>query len=197
MRLFIAVEIDRAVREAAVDIASRVRRRIEARGRRLAPAGVTWVKADNLHLTLRFLGEVDDALAESVREAIAAPFRGEPFEGVLAGLGMFPPSGRPRVLWIGTREGEPRLVQLAEEVESRIEALGFQREARPFRGHLTLARFREPAAVEVRREAQIEDAVAGRSKVGEVVLFQSRLSPKGPTYTALARGRIGVGTQDS
>lgn len=191
MRLFIAVEIDRAVREAAVDIADRVRRCIEAGGRRLAPAGATWVKADNLHLTLRFLGEVDDALAEGVREAIAAPFGGEPFDLELAGLGLFPPSGRPRVLWIGATEGGPRLVQLAGEVESRMEALGFEREARPFRGHLTLARFREPAAVEVRREAETENATAGRSKVHEVVLFQSRLSPKGPTYTALARGRIG------
>ncbi|MFB3852521.1 MAG: RNA 2',3'-cyclic phosphodiesterase [Vicinamibacterales bacterium] len=190
MRLFIAVELDEAVRNAAASLGAGLRERIQAGGRHLLPGGATWVKAANMHLTLRFLGEVNEQVAERVRELVARPFGMKPFDIELGGLGMFPITGRPRVLWIGLRAGFPQLEALASEVGSRLESLGIPPEGRPFQAHLTLARFREPAAEQVRREVAGEPVAAGRCAVEEVVLFESRLSPKGPEYHALVRAPL-------
>jgi len=194
MRLFVAVELDYAVRERAAALAAGVRRVLETEGRRWLPAGATWVTPERMHLTLRFLGEIEPGHAARVRDVMARPFPEHPFDLELAGLGLFPPAGPPRVLWIGVSAGEAELAAIAGEVDLRLEAVDIPREARPFRGHLTLARFRVPAAAEARRVMTGQDTgPVGRSRIAEVVLFESRLSPRGPAYAAQARAPMGSG----
>jgi 2'-5' RNA ligase len=153
-----------------------------------------------MHLTLRFLGEVDRPTATRLADALAQPIAMSPFELALSGIGVFPPSGRPKVLWIGLAAGASELAAVHGEIERRLQPFGFEPEGRPYRGHLTLARFREPASIEVK--ALVERAAPGeigRSQVREVVLYESDLSPRGPTYAPLARGSLAgarVGAED-
>lgn len=191
MRLFIAVDLDERVRAAAAAIGGRLRDEIEREGRRLAPAGASWVAPHHMHLTVRFIGEVDEARAALVAKAVGEPFRIPSFAIGIGGVGLFPPAGRPRVLWIGVSEGSSQLVAVHGEVDRRLDALGFEREERAYHPHLTLARFREPASAEVRAMvAQAVETDAGRSAAHDVVLYESRLSSAGPTYHALARGPV-------
>jgi 2'-5' RNA ligase len=191
MRLFIAVDLDERVRAAAAAIGGRLRGEIERGGRRLAPAGASWVAPHNMHLTVRFLGEVEEARAALVAKAVGEAFRIPAFAISIGGVGLFPPAGRPRVLWIGVPEGNSQLVAVHGEVEQRLDALGFEREQRAYHPHLTLARFREPASAEVRvLVAQASGTEAGHSAAHDVVLYESRLSSAGPTYHVLARAPL-------
>jgi 2'-5' RNA ligase len=196
MRLFIAVNLDERVRRDAAAVGAELRRQIEQRGRSLAPGGASWVAAGSLHLTLRFLGEVDQATAEETKAVIATPFPQRAFDVRLGGVGAFPPVGRPRVLWVGVTEGAADLAALHVEVAARLRPLPLVAEDRPFRAHLTLARFREPAAAALRALlAEVPHTPVGTCRVTDVVLYQSHLSPKGATYTALARGPLAPSVQ--
>ena len=192
MRLFVAVDLATRVRHAvggfAADLASRlVSDRLVQRG------GASWVAQENLHLTLRFIGEVDADAGTRLTEALAQPFALGAFELSLERLGVFPPTGPPRVLWIGVEAGEADLTTLAREVEGRLVAVDIPAEPRPFSGHLTLARFKRPP------DRGLRDALGrltpqrpfGPSPVDHVTLYESHLSPSGPTYRVLARAPLG------
>jgi 2'-5' RNA ligase len=152
-------------------------------------AGVSWVSAANYHLTVKFLGDVDEARIPPIIAAVEAAVAGrDPFDLALRGLGAFPGPGRPRVIWAGVRAGAADLAALAGAVEDRLAALGFPREARSFSAHVTLGRVREP-----RRDPALAAALAraegvelGAARVDRVVLMQSQLSPRGARYTELA-----------
>ncbi len=193
MRLFLAVELDEAVRLAAGRVATQLSRALGTHGR----ANVAWVRPENLHLTILFLGETPEAAVPPLRQALEAPLASRPFELRLGGLGAFPPRGPARVIWLGVVEGHDRLAAVHREVEDRLAALGVEREDRPFRAHLTLGRVRGqlgPRAGSVLSET----AAAGipASVAREVTLFESRLSPSGAIYTALGRTSLG-GAADS
>jgi RNA 2',3'-cyclic 3'-phosphodiesterase len=151
--------------------------------------GVAWVSAFNYHLTLKFLGDVEEGRAAEIAGALAqAVARAEPFDLALRGLGAFPTPTRPRVIWAGVSEGARALAAVADAVEDRLGPLGFPREARDFSAHVTLGRVREP-----RRDPALTEALAraanvelGSTRVDHVVLMRSRLSPHGAQYTALA-----------
>ncbi len=122
---------------------------------------------------------------------LALPFATPAFRLSVAGLGAFPPSGPPRVFWLGLGEGADRLARLHDEVEARLEGLGFEREDRPFRAHLTLGRVKGRLGPEARRLlASVPPEDVGTLSVARVTLFESRLSPRGATHTALAHGRL-------
>ena len=185
IRTFVAVETSQAVR-----------RRAEELGRALAaaPADVKWVKWDNLHLTLKFLGDVDAREVHHVCEAVrrvaeeAAPFALE-----MRGAGAFPNAGRPRTIWLGAGAGHEPLEALQEKLESALEALGFRREARRFQVHLTIGRVRRgPRGIAELGKliAEQADFPAGRMRVAELVTFSSVLGPSGPTYEALSRAKL-------
>jgi len=189
MRLFVAVELDEAVRRGAARIASSLASASEQGGGRRS---VTWVAQQNLHLTLQFLGEVDSDLARTVAERLAAPLAVPVFDVGVAGVGTFPPSGPPRVIWLGVTDGAAPLAALYREVDHRLEGLGFPREDRPFRGHLTLGRVKAPCGPRFREAlAGARTANAGRCRVDHVTLFESRLSPQGSTYSVVATSRLG------
>jgi 2'-5' RNA ligase len=190
MRLFIAVNLSAEVRRAAGALAGRLRDEVA----RAARARATWVDPANLHLTLRFLGEVDEATGSRLVEGLSPALPLRAFDVTLGGLGAFPPAGRPRVVWVGVTGGAADLVQVYDLLEARLAPLGLPREDRPYRPHLTLGRFREPAAPLVRTILdRASDFSAGPCRIDEVVLYQSHLAPKGPTYTPLARAPLRAG----
>lgn len=153
---------------------------------RAAGGPVSWVKPENIHLTLKFLGEVPPAREGPVREAMAEAAAGvPPFTLRAGGCGAFPGERNPRVLWVGLRAGGPEAAALAARVEAACAARGFPPESRPFRGHLTLGRVRGSRGLEEtmrRLRAHAEDTL-GETSVNRLVLYESRLHPAGSIYT--------------
>jgi 2'-5' RNA ligase len=189
MRAFIAVEIEEAVRRRAAQISRALAAAFDPRGHSRA---IAWVPPQNLHLTLKFLGEIDEGVLERVKERLAAPFATPPFEVGFSGLGTFPPAGPPRVIWLGVSAGAGAVSDVARDVEARLSDLGFPREARGFHAHLTLGRVKGPVGARVREAmASVGVADAGRCLVDRVTLFESRLSPSGASYSVLAAPRLG------
>jgi RNA 2',3'-cyclic 3'-phosphodiesterase len=192
MRLFIAVELDHEVRETAARVADDLRQHLKR-----TALDARWVTSDNLHFTLVFIGQIDDAAAPSFVAAIARPFGEAPFAVRLGRCGAFPPSGPPRVIWIGLAEGGEGLSRLQQEVVRRLQPLGFEPERRPFSAHLTLARVRDvprAAAREARAIIAAASAPVASCLVKRVTLFRSHLSPKGSRYEALAHGELAEGS---
>ena len=136
-RVFIAAPLPASARDSITEVVDRVR----AAG---VPGGgrdVRWVRLDGLHLTLRFLGPTLEPRVEAARSAVrVAAADVKPFDLVIGGAGTFPPVGRPRALWLGTRDGGEQLANLAARVDAALVDVGWVAEDRPFRAHLTLAR---------------------------------------------------------
>jgi 2'-5' RNA ligase len=199
MRLFVGVELDADVRAGVASVASDLRRQVDAL---LRPGpDLRWVEPANLHITLWFIGHVDDARGAAIRRALEHPFTTTPFDLPVSGCGMFPRSGPPRVVWIGT-QAAAEMSRLYAEVRDRLVPLGFEAEKRPFTGHVTIARVRENRSrgLPRRRAGQADDlrvliertpGVCGVSRVNAVTLFLSRLSPKGAAYEPLLRVPLG------
>ena len=183
MRLFVAVDIGEALAARVAELSRELQRRASETAPR---AKVTWIPADRLHLTVRFIGEVDDGRTAAVCEALEQPVAVAPFDLTLAGVGAFPKGGSPRVLWVGVTEGRDELLTIERELTSRLASLGIPEEERAYSPHLTLARVREPAGL---RTAGLLEGMTDRSvgtvRIDAITLFHSKLSPKGPTYTAL------------
>jgi 2'-5' RNA ligase len=185
VRLFVAAEIGEALAGRAAELI----RELQKRAGDSAPrAKVTWLTPDRLHVTIRFIGEVDDARSAAIREALEPPLDVEPFDLTLAGAGTFPKSGPPRVLWAGVEEGREALISGEREVSARLTRLGILGEERPYSPHLALARVREAGGL---TSARLLDGLVGRrigtTRIDAITLFQSHLSPKGPTYVPLLR----------
>lgn len=185
MRLFIAVELAEAIRERLSAAQERLRR---------CPCGVKWVKPELMHLTLKFLGEVEEAAIAGIGAAIAAAAQGvSPFDLTVAGLGAFPERGAPRVLWAGIQDNGS-LALLNRRLEEGLAPLGFPPEGRPFSPHLTIGRVKEPRGAGALRGVLDRERAAefGSCRVEEIILMLSVLSPAGPTYTPLRRHRLRV-----
>jgi RNA 2',3'-cyclic 3'-phosphodiesterase len=182
-RLFVAVDLDDAVRMNVAATIDALRERLE---RRRGSPRVRWMTADRLHLTLLFIGYVPVAAGRAIDERLAARFDAPSFDLALGGLGTFPATGGPRVVWLGVTEGAAALQAVAREVATRLEDVEFRREDRPFSPHLTLGRFKERGHA-ADRDALLAEPVrpAGRCRVDRVTLYQSRLSSLGPTYVPL------------
>ena len=187
MRLFTAVELDERARYGAATVLDELR----ARAARSAPrARVTWVPADRVHLTVRFIGEVDEVLAARTIGALRNLLPVAPFVMTFDRLGAFPAKGPPRVFWIGVGDGRDEIVRVEAAISARLEAIGIPREDRPYSPHLTLGRVREAGGL---RPSRLFEGIAPNlvpTQVAAITLFQSRLSPKGPTYTVLERTRL-------
>jgi 2'-5' RNA ligase len=185
-RLFIAVDLAADAREHAVRVISALKR-LTAADRRTAAARISWVPAENLHLTLHFLGALDESRAQELAEAMSAPLAMAPFALTLGDVSAFPSGGAPRVIWIRVREGVERLERLHGLVADRLHEAGFSTESRPFRAHLTVGRVRDggrPLALALRLAEAGEGPAA---LVDEVTLYESHVSPKGSRYESLCR----------
>lgn len=189
MRCFVAVELDRTLQRALAGAQDGLRRHLGSEG-----DAVKWVRPEQIHLTLKFLGDTEDRLIREVCVAVsevAAEF--DPFSFTVADVGCFPPRGAARVLWAGVGDGHEDLEAVQEMLEVRLADVGFALEARRFSAHLTLARIKLPRSGHAAREA-VEAAgpeVFGVQAVERLVVFQSVLDRAGPTYTVLHHAPLG------
>lgn len=145
------------------------------------------VAAGQLHVTLKFLGDIPPEQAPQIARIVEQSARGKPVvEARLTGIGAFPHARRPSVIWAGMEDAQT-LADIAAELESQLKSLGFARERRAFRPHLTLARVRRkppPALGELLQKHGATDF--GPVRIEQVELFQSELRPEGARYTVLA-----------
>jgi len=182
VRAFIAVDVSQEAKAALASIISRLKR--ETEGDR-----IRWGRAESIHLTLKFLGNVESALVQPVLEAVErAAYSSGPFQVALSKVGAFPRLEAPRVIWVGLQGDLEALVALQRRMEDEVSPLGFPKEERPFSPHLTLGRVNDGW---VRRgengldlaKVTLNDQVAWR--VEEVHLMQSVLTPSGAIYQRL------------
>lgn len=178
LRLFVGIPLPESYQQALTDM----RRRWED----LFRSKLGWTRQGNWHVTLKFLGDVDPGRVDAVADALSG-IRFSSFPMCAGGAGGFPDTVRPRVLWVGLREGEEACRQLAATVEDSLAPLGFAPEKRPFSPHLTIARIKKYS------RDPFEEAVAGMAatdwepfRVDRFVLWRSILGVGGPVYTPLA-----------
>lgn len=181
MRLFVALDFPDAVRQAVRDLIAR-----------LKPAcrSARWVRPEAMHITLKFIGEVDAEKLTSIRSALAPVHSAAPVEMQFRGLGFFPNERRPRVLWCGV-EASLNLAELAAAVERALVPLGIPAESRDFVPHLTLARFqaeggsRRDVEALVRAAGELKSYDFGRTRETGFHLIESVLKPAGAEYKRL------------
>ena len=185
IRVFCAVELPDEIRAAVAAHASRLRREFpEAR------AG--WARPEGLHITLKFIGEVEAARVEALSHAAGAAVEGfSPFGLSIEESGTFPPRGAARVLWLGVKDLSGGLARLQRRLEHECEAAGFPAEPRAFKPHLTLARLRTPKDAHALSEAHRHTPFGSHHfEVAELLVIRSELGPGGSRYTPLSRHRL-------
>ncbi|WP_129125131.1 RNA 2',3'-cyclic phosphodiesterase [Geomonas oryzae] len=167
-RLFIAIELPDEIKETLSSFCCDL-------------PGMRWVPTDQIHLTLRFLGDVQPKEAAGLKEALAA-IAFAPFPLTVQGVGHFPPHGHPRVLWIGLEESRP-LLELQQRIETAVAGAGIVPEERRFSPHITIARIKENASAAVKLfEVKHRQLSFPPFTVEDFILFSSVLSPKGATH---------------
>lgn len=182
IRTFFAIELDPVAHRAVAELARVLRERPGG-------DGVRWVRPETLHVTLRFLGDIDPGRVAPLIERVAPELaKLSPFALELGAAQLFPSPRQPRVVALEVAPVEP-LGELAAAVERGVVAAGFEAGERPFRAHLTLGRLRGG------RPPAVDDLAAPervRFEVGEVVLFRSELQPGGALHTPLERVPLGA-----
>jgi len=179
IRTFVAIELPPAPR----DILTAVQNRLQS-----LDLHASWVRPDKIHLTLRFLGDIDPRRVPELSQALQNSLATVPFFSVCLGpVGVFPGRGQPRVIWMGL-EGGDSLQKVYRATEQALAGRGFPPEDRPFAPHLTLARIKSPRGLDrLRRYLERPEPVPPAAfPVREVTLFQSELNPRGSVYTPLA-----------
>jgi len=183
MRTFIAIEIPSEVKSALAALQDDLRR---------AGADVSWTRPENIHLTLRFLGEVDERrIVEVEKVCVASAAELQPFTLSLNDTGVFPNARRPRVLWAGLAGAIEEAVEIWRRLNDGLALIGFEREEKDFRPHLTIGR------VKSNRNTRELLALAGARRipalsfvVTEIVLMKSELHPAGARYTPMAKAPL-------
>ncbi len=181
IRLFVAVKIE--PQESLMKAFNHVKTR-------LSDARISWVNPQNLHITLKFLGDTPDKNVEKVKEQLRAATQGaKPFTLEIRGLGSFGNTSNPRVLWMGIFDDRHRLEKLYRSVQEQLEPLGYENEGYFFRPHLTLGRIREMKDTIVLRELESSFGMIlfQRNTIDSFALYKSQLTPQGPVYTMLEK----------
>jgi RNA 2',3'-cyclic 3'-phosphodiesterase len=189
-RTFIAIELPHDLRARVVEHINKLRHEFP-------DVRASWLRKDNLHLTLKFLGDVPVTEIPKLSDAVARAASGiKPFELTVAGCGAFPPKGRPHVLWIGVGSADAPstaspLSIIHSAIEDQCSKAGFSREQRPFHPHLTIARLRRHG--DERRLAEAHQDLGFRPEifsVSELVVFRSELLREGSKHTVLSRHQL-------
>jgi 2'-5' RNA ligase len=177
----------------AVDLSSSVRARAEDLIRRLQEvgAGVRWIDTPRMHITLKFLGDVEDGDVMTVCGAVKEIAAGTaPFAIHCGGAGAFPDIDRPRTLWLGVKEGGDELAELHERIDVRMHEIGYAREPRRYHPHLTIGRVARGAgdlSELSERVSKYSEIDGGLASIDELVVYASYLERRGPTYDAMSR----------
>lgn len=189
-RLFVALDPPDAVRRRIAALEAELERSAGHAGRE-----IRWLPAENVHLTLQFLGAVPEPRVVEVAAAVAAAAAaGLPLALEVRGAGGFPNARRPRVVWLGLGGDVPALAAIVQDLGRRLAPLGFPPEERPFSPHLTVGRARDgrgaPGLGGALAHVAEAEGVAWRAH--DLVLFESHLSPKGPRYEPIAQALLGA-----
>ena len=184
-RVFCAIELPHDIRARVVEHIAKLRAASPA-------TRATWARDEGLHITLKFVGEIEPDKVPSVCAAAErASQQVEPFSLVLDSTGTFPSRGTPRVLWIGAQDLSGNLAKLQQNFEDECASAGFARNDRPFHPHLTIARQRAPQGTRtpavLPRETHFESA---EFAVSELVVIRSELGHAGARYTAISRHKL-------
>lgn len=178
IRTFVAIDLPEDVRADLVSVMSDLGREIR---------GVRWVRPEGLHLTLKFLGDIDEKTVPPLAGELDAVARGcRPLNLSVEGLGVFFDARRPRVIWAGLSGDLAVLGDLASRVDRVCTSFGVKPEKRPFRAHITIGRLKVPTMVNLNKELRNKGFLAT-----EIVLYQSELFPTGARYTVLNRSILG------
>ena len=180
-RIFIAIELPASARQRLKDHIDRLRVA-------LPDARASWSREENLHLTLKFLGDTPVSQIESLSQAAKrAASKAIPFELIVKGCGAFPPRGQPRVLWIGIEDVSGQLGKLQQALEDECDKEGFARETRPFHPHLTIARLRRPQGA--RQLAALHEGMgfeAETVRASALAVVRSELRSEGSRQTVIS-----------
>ena len=182
MRLFIAIEIPPEIKQGIAKVQEQLR---ETTG-----ANAGWTRPEGIHLTLKFLGEVEESRIDEIRKALtAAVGANNKLNLEIAGAGAFPNEKNPRVLWLGITGDVEKLGSLQAAAENAMTGLGFEREDRKFSPHLTLARIKFPKPRDNWRQKieSIRDVKLGRFEAGHISIMKSELTREGAVYTEVVR----------
>jgi 2'-5' RNA ligase len=186
LRTFIAVDIGKPIRDRAVALQEKLAQ---------TSGAVKWVEPENLHVTLLFLGEVDDREVPTICRVVAEQTLLHPaFPLSIERVGCFPNARRPRILWIGGGQGTQELCALHDGLEPPLLDLGcYRREERKYTPHITLGRVRGERPADQLPAALAKHAgwQGGQTVVSEILVMSSELNPQGPIYTVLSRAPLG------
>ena len=179
IRTFIAVEIPNDVRDRIAELQTNLAKSKER---------IRWTKPDNIHVTLKFLGDIEQDKTEPIADAIRnATRRIQPFELSVKGLGAFPNLRRARVIWVGLENPSAELETLAQTLEGELTNLGFPSERRKFNPHLTIGRVKSSLNRQFIETLKSFHFESGQALVDEIILMKSDLKPTGALYTPLQR----------
>jgi len=179
IRTFIAIDPDKDSTDKLVQFSGMLKPSLRGE--------VNWTKRDNLHFTLKFLGEISVERVEKAidtLQVIAELYNR--FQVSIGGIGFFPDMKRPRILWVGAREGREEMERLANLVENEFENIGFGRESREFKAHLTLARIKSPfIKIDPKAIEDLSVQTICNFEATNIILYRSDLLPSGPRYTII------------
>jgi len=177
VRTFIAIQISDTMRRNLANLIADLKN---------TSGAVRWVSPENLHLTLKFLGNVEEKKTEDIGQGVSNACKGSaPFAMSLKSLGAFPSTRRPRVVWVGVAKGKDDLISLNEKIETQLEQIGFEKEKRKFSPHLTIGRLKREG-----RPGDLADRLSvefdgGECEVERVCVMKSTLTPSGAIYEEL------------
>ena len=187
MRTFIAIELTEEIRKTLEKLQEELKR---------SGADVKWVTPKNIHLTLKFLGDLNEKRLPQIKEALEEVAKNNSaFPLRFSTLGAFPNMNSPRVIWAGIDQGDNETKAIAIELEEKIAKIGIPKEKREFSSHITLGRTRSDKNLDklVKEIKRLENPWAGKNPeclIKTITLFQSSLFPLGPTYTALKEASL-------
>ena len=184
MRTFIAIELSEDIKAALARVESHLK---------YFGADVKWVGKNNIHLTIKFLGEITEEKCEKVKAALDEAVKAvAPFEISMKDIGAFPNIDFPRVIWAGIDKGAKESFELAGRIDEMLSIIGFDKDARAFAAHLTIGRVRSAKNKEALKEnlTKHPPEIARVHLVSSVVLFQSELTPTGSIYTRLHEAKF-------
>ncbi len=182
MRTFIAIELPREIKDALSNLQEKLKK---------SAADVKWVEPQNIHLTLKFLGERDIKSIEKITQILEEATRNkESYRARVSCIGAFPNTSSPRIIWAGIDKGDSETREIVKELEEEIAKIGIPKEERPYSSHVTIGRTRSPK----NRDSLIRDLKNLQDKFGletleftvtKITLFKSVLTPRGPIYEPL------------